>query len=246
MAKKEQTANFIQNPIVMLVLVVLLVIAAFAIGSLWSKVQTYEKIGGQIADSGTGGENGAPTPTPDDSKVDVSLSDDDFVRGDSNAKIVLIEYSDLECPYCARFHPTAQQAIQEFDGQLAWVYRHFPLDSIHPDARKLAEATECAAEQGGNDAFWGMIDGIYEAGPEIENINVVAGQLGLDVNALNECLDSGKMAENVQNDYQSGLTAGVRGTPGNILLNTETGDTLVVPGAVPFETLQQNINQMLQ
>jgi protein-disulfide isomerase len=89
------------------------------------------------------------------------ISEKDHVRGDRDAQIVLIEYSDFQCPFCSRFHPTAQQVVEEFNGQVMWVYRHFPLDSIHPVARKAAEASECVAELGGNDAFWNFVDTIF-------------------------------------------------------------------------------------
>lgn len=87
-----------------------------------------------------------------------AVTDQDHIRGDIKAPVKIIEFSDLECPFCGRFHPTMQQAFNEYQGKVAWIYRHFPLESIHPTARPLAEASECAASIGGNDKFWEFID----------------------------------------------------------------------------------------
>lgn len=92
------------------------------------------------------------------------IQDDDHIRGNPNAKIVLVEYSDPECPFCKVFHETMKQIIEQYggDGKVAWVYRHFPIPSLHPKAPKESEALECAAEQGGNEMFWKYTDKVYE------------------------------------------------------------------------------------
>lgn len=179
------------------------------------------------------------------------LRENDRVRGSRNARILLIEYSDLECPFCKRFHPTAQQAVDEYKGQVAWVYRHFPLDQIHSKADKEAEATECANELGGEDAFWRMTDKIFEVTPSNNGLDLstlpnLASQIGLDQSKFKNCLDSGKYTQYVEDDYQSGIKAGVRGTPGNFLLDTKTGKKLEVPGAVPFDSLKSSIDSLLK
>lgn len=88
---------------------------------------------------------------------------DDHVRGAKNPKVYVVEYSDFECPFCKQFHPSLQQALTEYKDQVAVVYRHFPLESIHPSARALAEGSECAAEIGGEDAFWQYHDQVFES-----------------------------------------------------------------------------------
>ena len=87
----------------------------------------------------------------------------DHILGNPQAPVKVIEFSDLECPFCKRFHPTMKQIIEEYgkDSRVAWVYRHFPLDSLHSRARKEAEASECAAELGGNEKFWAYIDPLF-------------------------------------------------------------------------------------
>ncbi len=89
---------------------------------------------------------------------------DDHILGSSDAKVVIVEYSDTECPFCKQFHNTLHQIISEYgsSGDVAWVYRHFPLEQLHPKAPKEAEALECAAEQGGNEMFWKFTNKVYE------------------------------------------------------------------------------------
>ncbi len=91
-----------------------------------------------------------------------AVSKDDHVRGAKNPKVYLIEYSDFQCPFCRAYHPTIKQALQEYKDQVALVYRHFPLESIHPQARALAEGSECANELGGDDKFWEYHDQVFE------------------------------------------------------------------------------------
>ena len=93
----------------------------------------------------------------------VPVSESDHVRGNVGTPISLIEYSDLDCPYCARFHPTAAQLVIDDQENVNWVFRHFPLRRTHATAQKKAEATECAFEQGGIEPFWRMIDAFYSS-----------------------------------------------------------------------------------
>ncbi|OGE69145.1 hypothetical protein A3J21_01940 [Candidatus Daviesbacteria bacterium RIFCSPLOWO2_02_FULL_43_11] len=191
-----------------------------------------------------------PTPATQEVKVK-PVSDGDHLRGGKDARIILIEYSDLECPFCKSFHATAKAALEDYNGQLSWVFRHFPLDSLHSKARKEAESTECANELGGNDAFWKMVDKIYEVTPSNNGLDPtilpdLAVQVGLDRNKFESCLKSGKFASVVEADYQSGIEAGVNGTPGNILLDTKTGKTVVLPGAVPLGDVKQAVDSLLK
>jgi len=91
------------------------------------------------------------------------VTSDDHILGNPNAQVVIVEYSDPECPFCKAFHPTLQQIMAQYgaSGQVAWVYRHFPIAELHPKAPKEAEAFECAWAQGGNDMFWKYADAVY-------------------------------------------------------------------------------------
>ncbi|MBI2327893.1 thioredoxin domain-containing protein [Candidatus Curtissbacteria bacterium] len=179
-----------------------------------------------------------------------SLKNSDYVRGNKKARILLIEYSDLECPFCKKFHPTAQQAVDQYKGQVAWVYRHFPLDPIHSKADKEAEAAECAGELGGQDAFWKFVDKVFEVTPsnnglELAELPKIAGQVGLDQAKFKTCLDSGKYAAKVEEQYQGGVKAGITGTPGNILYDTKTKKNKLIPGAIDYNALKTQIDSLL-
>lgn len=250
-----KTGNSLLEKLVPILLVASIGLA-FAVGMLWEKVQNLEGGGERAARGGTteetasSGDTGSQPSFGSADQVD-KLREDDHVRGDRNARLLLIEYSDLECPFCKRFHPTARQIVDEYEGQVAWVYRHFPLDQIHPKADKEAEAIECANELGENDAFWKLTDKIFEVTPSNNGLNLddlprLAGEVGLNQDAFKLCLDSGKYASHVESDYQGGIKAGITGTPGNILLDTKTGKTKLIPGALPFENFKTEIDSMLK
>jgi protein-disulfide isomerase len=176
----------------------------------------------------------------------------DHIFGNPDAPISLIEYSDFECPYCKQFHLTAKKIIAAYGGKVNWVYRHFPLGFHNPGAQKQAEASECAAELGGNDAFWRYADLIYTRtksngkGFPLDNLVPLAKEIGLDETKFKTCLDSGRMASRVGEDFAEGSKIGITGTPGNILLNNKTGEVRLRPGARPFETFKSEIDQMLR
>ena len=186
-------------------------------------------------------------------EVDVRpINEDDHILGNPNAEVIMIEYSDTECPFCKNFHSTLHQAMDEYgrDGKVAWVYRHFPIDQLHAKARKEAEATECAAEQGGNDAFWKYTDEIYKRTPSNDGLDLaelpkIATDIGLDVNKFNECLSSGKMAARVEADYQDAIKAGGQGTPYLVFLKGNK-KTPMDQGAIPYTLLKQMIDGLLE
>ena len=93
------------------------------------------------------------------------VSADEHILGNADARIVIVEYSDLECPFCKVFHNTMHEVVKTRAGEVAWVYRHYPIPQLHPKAFHEAEATECAWEQGGNEAFWKYTDKIFEITP---------------------------------------------------------------------------------
>lgn len=139
----------------------------------------------------------------------------DHVRGPANAKVTMIEYSDFQCPFCARHLPTIKQLMAQYPDDVKLVYRHYPLSQIHPQAQKAAEASECVAKLGGNDKFWLMHDKLFENQATLgtETYKRLAGEVGVDVAKFTTCLDSGEMANRVAADYASGNDAGVSGTP---------------------------------
>lgn len=154
-----------------------------------------------------------------------SITTDDHILGNPDAKIKIVEFSDIECPFCKRFHTTLHQIIDKYgkDGTVAWVYRHFPIDQLHKNARKEAEATECAADQGGNDAFWKYIDEVYKRTPSNDKLDLaelpkIASEQGLDVTVFNTCLSSGKFSAKVTEHVKDATTSGGNGTPYSVLI----------------------------
>ncbi len=153
-----------------------------------------------------------------------AVNADDHIVGSTDAPIVFVEYSDLECPFCKSFHVTMQSIMSTYgkDGKVAWVYRQFPLN-IHPKAQKEAEAAECATELGGNAAFWKFIDQIFVITPSNNQLDATllpktAKDIGLDVSKFNVCLDSGKYAQKVMDQEADGVKGGAQGTPYNIMV----------------------------
>ena len=184
----------------------------------------------------------APAPTPEADDVVPVDEDIDHIRGDLNATISIIEYSDFECPFCSRHHPTVKQVMEDND-DVNWVYRHFPL-SFHPAAQPLAEASECVADLGGNDAFWTFTDLVFEEGASTAKIEEYANAAGVDGAKVRNCVDNGTFAQDVKDEMASGSAAGVTGTPGNIIINNETGETRLVSGAQPAAALQAAIDAL--
>lgn len=170
-----------------------------------------------------------------------AVTTDDNVRGNQNAAVTVIEYSDFECPFCLRFQSTIEQIYNEYKDKALFVYRHFPLRSLHPEAQKAAEASECAAEQG---KFWEMHDKIFAANAaqnmSVEQWKKEATALGLNASKFNDCLDSGKFASKVAQQQAGGQAAGVQGTP------TTFVNGQLVNGAVPYEQVKAVIDQALQ
>jgi len=167
--------------------------------------------------------------------------DDDPSMGNENAPVTIVEFSDFQCPYCSRFRTqTFDQIKQEYidTGKVRFVYRDFPLSSIHPMAQKAAEAAECADEQ---DKFWEYHDGIFanQASLSIDNMKKWAKDLGLDSSKFNSCLDSEKYANEVRNDLSDATKTGGQGTPYFLVGNTQ------LSGAYPFEAFQQAIESQL-
>lgn len=176
----------------------------------------------------------------------------DHVRGNPSAPVTLIEYSDFECPFCKRFHSTVKKVVDESNGQVKWVYRHFPLDELHPvKARKEAAASECAAELGGNDAFWKFADRFYELTPSNNKTDVdavlpqIAREIGLDKTRFASCLSSGRHDRRVEEDYQNAVASGGRGTPWSIIVS-KSGKTYPLSGAQPYAAVRQLIELALQ
>jgi len=182
------------------------------------------------------------------------IEDSDHLRGNPNAPVKIVEYSDMECPFCKRFHPTMQQVMEEYGkpGKVVWIYRHFPLDSLHPvKARKEAVAAECANELGGNEAFWKFVDRFFELTPSNNQTNIetvlpqIAREIGVDEMKFGLCLASGKYDQHIQDDVDNAIATGGNGTPWSIVV-ARNGKKYPLSGAQPYATVKQLIDLALQ
>lgn len=180
-----------------------------------------------------------------------AIASDDHIRGNPNAPVKIVEYSDMECPFCKRFHETMKQVSTESGDQVAWVYRHFPLDQLHSKARKEAVATECAAEQGGNTAFWKYMDRWFELTPSNNQTNIdtvlpqIAKEIGLDEAKFASCLTSKKYDAHIEEDVQNATATGGNGTPWSIVVG-KNSKQYPLSGAQPYASVKQLIELALQ
>ncbi len=179
------------------------------------------------------------------------ITEDDHIRGNINAPVQVIEYSDLECPFCKDFHETMKRLYNEYGikDQIVWAYRHFPLDNLHKKARTEAVATECVAKLGGDEAFWNMTDSIFEIttandGLDLAILPSLAEKAGVNRNQFLKCFNAKETAAEVEADAQSGAAAGARGTPYTLVISPK-GNVFPISGAFPYEQAKQIIEKAL-
>ncbi len=177
------------------------------------------------------------------------ITEKDYRRGPKDAQVTLVEYSDYECPFCKRFHPTMTQVMDKYGDKVAWVYRHFPL-AFHANAQKAAEAAECAGADAGQKAFWKFTDLYFErtnsngTGFPLDQLADLAAEAGANKVKVQKCLDDGTFAQKVKDQMAGGQAAGVSGTPGTIVV-TKDGPQEIIPGALPYEQVEQIIKKYL-
>lgn len=196
----------------------------------------------------------APAPANDATaaaKKAALVTPADHILGNPDADIMIVEYSDIECPFCKQFHVTMKQIIQEYgeSGQVAWVYRHFPLAQLHPNAPRLAEASECVAELAGNAGFWKFLDEIFALAPgnslfPMDQLTATAVKAGADGSAFESCLTSGKYKDKVQAQFNNAIESGGQGTPHNVII-TKDGQFVPLSGAQPYATVKGVIDSLL-
>jgi protein-disulfide isomerase len=180
----------------------------------------------------------------------VSVADSPSM-GQQDAPITLIEFSDYQCPFCQRFFQTTLPTLKaEYinTGKLRYVFRDFPLDSIHPQARKAAEAAHCAGEQG---KYWEMHHLLFQnqRALQVEDFERYALKLNLDDAAFEACLEQGKYATKVEKNYADGSAVGITGTPGFFIGKTGANGTIegtFIRGAQPIVAFRQVIDRLLE
>lgn len=146
------------------------------------------------------------------SRLTVPVRADDHLLGPENAPVTLVEYGDFECPYCGQAYGVLKELLEEFGAQMRFVFRHFPLSQIHPDAETAALAAEAAGEQG---RFWEMHDTLFENQVALEDEDLLqyAQALGLDLAEFDQSVASERHLGRIRKDFMSGVRSGVNGTP---------------------------------
>lgn len=195
--------------------------------------------------------NKANEPITQTSSGPRPVDETDYIKGNPNAPILLVEYSDYDCPFCKQFHETMSQILDEYgiSGRVAWVYRQFPIAELHPNAPKISEAALCVGEIGGNDAFWTFSDLIFEKRDYDEPTNVTrlpqyAETAGVNRADYIECMDSGRMEQVVLDSIQDGLNAGAQGTPYTLVI--AGNQQAVINGAQSYNTVDNIVGGLLE
>lgn len=190
-------------------------------------------------------------PTADTTnKVDPVTEKDHYV-GNINAPVKIIEYSDFECPFCKKFHATLETVSQKYGDKVVWVYRQFPLEQLHKKAVAVSMASECAAELGGNEAFWKFTNGYYDAtlSNDRTDLETVIPKLvstaGLNQKKFNECTESGRHQGIIDAHIADAVETGGRGTPWTIVIGPN-GKTYAINGAQPQSVVEQTIKTALE
>jgi protein-disulfide isomerase len=172
------------------------------------------------------------------------IKDDALIKGNKNAKILIVEYSDLQCPFCKRHHDngTIASLISKYGDKVSATMKQFPL-GFHPYAQKAWEAAFCYAD-GDADKYYKFIDAVFAKTLSSDQIPFdAAKELGANVAKFKECVDGGKYAQRVKDQMSEGQSLfGINGTPGNVILNTENGEYVVVAWAYPASEFEKTLD----
>lgn len=170
--------------------------------------------------------------------------------GELDAEFTLVEFSDLECGFCKRFHETPRQLVDQAGGKINWEWQHYPLGFHNPAAEKAAHAAECVAEEVGNQAFWAFTGEWFTRsamnGQGYAEIDLLAQELGSKPDAFRECMASGRYKQLIKEQMDKGTAMGVTGTPATVVVDNTTGRQILVKGAQPATALLQAIGQLIE
>src|SRR3989344_1702618 len=247
------------------VLTLVLMLISLLAGSWWTKQQYLQKVktlgktsAVSSANTPAGNIQQAPQaiPAEDLSPKKVSI-DDDPVLGDKNAEVTMIDFTDYECPFCKRyFDDTFSQIKKDYidTGKIKYVVRDLPL-SFHQNAHKEAQAAECAREQGGDGVYYKYHDEIFKrttsngTGLALDQLSVIANDLGLNGSALQGCLDSEKYKVEVDKDLADASAYGATGTPTFFIGKSDSSGKFtgtIVVGAQPYAAFKTIIDEQLK
>jgi protein-disulfide isomerase len=181
------------------------------------------------------------------------VTNEDHILGNPDAPVIIVGFSDYECPFCKRFHDTMNQVMDEYgeSGKVAWVFRQLPLQ-IHPkNAFTAAAASECVVDQKGNEGFWQFADAYFAVtlGNDRSDLKTMLPQiyknLGISQAEIEACISSGKYNQAIQDDMADATATGGRGTPWSIVI-APNGKKFPLSGAQPYESVKQIIEMALQ
>ncbi len=178
------------------------------------------------------------------------VDENDYIKGNPNASILIVEYSDYDCPFCKNFHETMTRIMDEYGvgGKVAWVYRQFPIAQLHPNSERISQTALCVGELAGNDAFWKFSDLVFQERNLNEPTNIsklpeYAEKAGVKREDLLSCLDSGRHAASVTSSIQEGASAGIQGTPQSFVI---VGNQMAaIEGAQPYAVVKQTIDNLI-
>ena len=198
----------------------------------------------------TASENAMNQPNPDNINP---VTKDDHIRGNLDAKVKIVEYSDFECPYCKLFHKNLNEVMDKYEdsGEVAWVFRQLPLEQLHPkNALTVALASECVADIKGGDSFWKFADSFFENSPSNDKTDLstvlpkLYKEIGVDQAKVESCIENGKFYDKITTDIQNAVDTGAQGTPWTIIIGPE-GKTYPVNGAKSATEMSQIIDRIL-
>jgi protein-disulfide isomerase len=172
-------------------------------------------------------------------------SSSDHIIGSPTAPIVLVEYSDFQCPYCQMIYPSLKKVVSDSGGQIAWVMREFPLYQIHPQAMPAANAAECIAEQLGSSGYFKYADAVFNDQKSLsaDFSASLAKQFGADMGKYNACIKNSTYLNKIEAQTSDAENSGGNGTPFTVVINTKTGKQYPISGALPLAQLQAVITQ---
>lgn len=203
-----------------------------------------------MGDRTSGTNTGNTRTNPQNVKVE-GVRDTDHILGSRSAELTVIEYSDTECPFCKVFHNTMKDVLNQYGDRVAWVYRHLPIEQLHAKAIKEAEATECVAELGGNQAFWKYLDSIFVTTNSNDSLDPaqlpkLAKAIGIDESLFNDCLSSGKYQSAIRDSVEEGYKAGAQGTPYSVIVDKNGKVLEIINGAEPLNMVKTKIDALLK
>jgi len=209
----------------------------------------FSGIGQAPVERPTLGAGGEGAPVANEAKIR-PVDETDYIRGNPNAPILVVEYSDYDCPFCKQFHETMNQVMNEYgvDGKVAWVYRQFPIAQLHPNAPRISAAALCVGELGGKDAFWKFSDRIFQERGTNEQTNIsklteYAESAGVSKTDYMSCLESERHQATITASLTDGASAGIQGTPNSFVI--VGNQQAKIEGAQPYAVVKQIIDNLV-